>query len=430
MIMNRDAPPISRRRFTGAALAATAGLGMTTAGRSLARAETADVAMRAVTTGPMHHFVGYYDKCPWNATMRLLAVHRASFCDRQPVPGEAVEIGLIDLRDGNRLRVVDRTTAWSWQQGAMLQWLGSAPDREIIYNTFDGSDYRATIRDVETGATRTLPRPIYALSPDGRQAVSLPFDRLNRLRPGYGYMARPERLESVPVAAPTDDGVWWMDTTTGEHRLIVPIATLAALRPDQRFEGAEHWVNHLQFSPGGRRITFLHRWKKAADTGFTTRMLVARPDGSDLRVVWDHGMVSHFDWRDDRTMLAWARGADGRNRFWLKDVVTDEASVLGEGVLTADGHCSYAPDRRWLLDDTYPNRSDRNKQTLVLFRVADGARIDIGRYESMAAIIGKPYRCDLHPRWARDGRQVCIDSTHEGGRRQVFVADVSAIVGA
>jgi hypothetical protein len=418
--------PISRRRFTRSALAAGAGLGLISRSPANARAETADVAMKAVTSGPLHHFVGYYDKCPWNAPMRLLAVHRNTFRDRQPTPGEAVDIGLVDLRDGNRFRAVDRTAAWSWQQGAMLQWLGSAPDREIIYNTFDGTDYRATIRDVETGATRTLPRPIYALSPDGRQAVSLPFDRLNRLRPGYGYMARPERLESDP--APADDGVWWIDTATGENRLIVPIARLAAHKPDARFDGAEHWVNHLQFSPGGTRITFLHRWKKPDGKGFTTRMLVARPDGSDLRIVWDHGMISHFDWRDDRTMLAWAKGDDDRNRFWLRDVLTGESSVVGDGVLTVDGHCSYSPDRRWILDDTYPDRSDRDRQTLILFRVADGKRFDIGRYEASGAIVGKPYRCDLHPRWSRDGRQVCVDSTHDEGRRQVFVADVADIV--
>jgi len=36
-------------------------------------------------------------------------------------------------------------------------------------------------------------------------------------------------------------------------------------------------------------------------------------------------------------------------------------------------------------------------------------------------------RCDLHPRWSRQGTQVCFDSVHEGPR-QMYVCDVSAVV--
>jgi putative transposase len=36
-------------------------------------------------------------------------------------------------------------------------------------------------------------------------------------------------------------------------------------------------------------------------------------------------------------------------------------------------------------------------------------------------------RCDLHPRWSPDGRQVCIDSAHEG-ERQMYIVDVSELV--
>ena len=36
-------------------------------------------------------------------------------------------------------------------------------------------------------------------------------------------------------------------------------------------------------------------------------------------------------------------------------------------------------------------------------------------------------RCDLHPRWSADGRQVSIDSV-AGGDRQIVLIDVSDIV--
>lgn len=379
---------------------------------------------RPVSRGPLHHFFGYYDKCPWNASGRYLLAHQSGFCDRQPNPGEAVRVGLIDTHDGDRFLPLDRTAAWSWQQGAMLQWLGANPDRQIIYNTFDGTDYRATIRDIETNQARTLPKPIYAVSGDGTQAVTLPFDRLNRLRPGYGYMARPERAADDP--APADDGIGWMNVSNGDHRLIIPLARLATNQPDARFSGAQHWVNHLQFNPSGSWFTFLHRWKAPEARGWQTRMYVARPDGSDLRLIWDHGMVSHFDWRDDHTLLAWVRTAEGANAFALRDIHTGATSVLGAGVLTQDGHCSYSPDRNWALTDTYPDR-DR-LQHLMLFHPATNRTIGLGAFFEPPNLTG-PFRCDLHPRWDRQGKQVCFDSTHRDGQRQIYVVNVAAIVG-
>lgn len=428
-MLNPDTP-MHRRAFGTALAAMIAAPGLTRRVRARDDAprqvDVSDrITVRAVTKGPLHHFVGYYDKHPWNGNGRYLAVHQSPFADRQANPGEAVRIALVDLQDGDRVLPVDSTTAWSWQQGAMLQWLGSAPDRLLIYNSFDGTDYRATIRDIESGQVRTIARPVYTVSADGTQAISLPFDRLNRLRPGYGYMARDERFPNDP--APKEDGLWHVDLESGESKLIIAIAALAETHPDDRFQGAEHWVNHAVFNPGGTRFTFLHRWKRPEERSWTTRQYTARPDGSDLRLLWDHGMVSHFDWRDDRTMLAWVRTESGDNRFALRDVETNATEIVGEGLLTVDGHCSYSPDRKWILNDTYPNRE--RKQTLMLYRVADGRRFDIAHLLEPTSFTG-PYRCDLHPRWNRDGTQVCVDSTHDGTHRQVYIADVSSVVSA
>jgi hypothetical protein len=66
-------------------------------------------------------------------------------------------------------------------------------------------------------------------------------------------------------------------------------------------------------------------------------------------------------------------------------------------------------------------------RTLILFHLASGRRIDIGRFYAPPELQG-PVRCDLHPRWSRDGKMICFDSAHEG-TRQVYVINATEIVG-
>lgn len=419
---------LSRRGFL-AALAGTASAAVRTRRARASEGRDAPALVRAATSGPRFHFFGYYDKCPWDAAGRRLLAMEAEFCDRQPKPGETLALGTVDLGGGGEFVPFDATPAWSWQQGCMLQWLGPRADREVVYNVLFEGRYASVVRDLDGGATRRLPLPVYAVSRDGRQAVSLDFARLDRLRPGYGYCALPEARPEV--RAPEDDGIWWMDLAGGAHRLIVPLAWAARHRPDERFGGAHHWFNHLQFNPSGTRFIFLHRFRAPGGTRWWTRLYTAKPDGTDIRLHADGGMVSHFDWRDDRTILAWARLPDpkdpagaAKERFYLFDVESGSAEVFAEGVLTQDGHVSFSPDGRWVLSDTYPDA--KRLQTLILYRVSDRRRVDVARFHAPERFQG-PFRCDLHPRWNRDGTQVCIDSTHEGGR-QIYTIDVRRIV--
>lgn len=409
--------PLPRRRFLASAAVAAVGL------RSGAKDAAYPVPAKAVTTGPKHHFFGYYDKCPWDATGRYLLAMESDFADRQPKPGEELTVGMVDLKDGDKYVPLDKTAAWSWQQGTMLQWVGAAATTEVIYNAVADKQNVAVIRDVRTGKTRTLPRPVYALSADGKKAVTLDFARLHRLRPGYGYATVPETLADDP--APEKLGVWLMDTATGKSDLVVSLKQLAGHRPDARFDGAEHWVNHLQFNPSATRFVFLHRWKKPADKSWQTRLYTAKPDGIDLRLHLDDGMTSHFDWRDDGTLLAWARTKKDGDQFYLIPVADGPPKVVYADVCDRDGHCSYSPDRKWVLNDTYPDK-ESNRQ-LMLLNVATGRRHDLNKFASPAKLAG-PFRCDLHPRWNRDGTRVCIDSAHEP-TRQVYVLDVREIVG-
>jgi len=378
------------------------------------------VEARPVTSGPRHHFFGYYEKTPWDAAGRYLLAMETTFVDRPPTADDVAVIGLIDTANGNEWQALAQTTAWNWQQGAMLQWLPAAPDRLIIYNVRDEDGFHSAILDVRTGETRELPRPIYAISPDGGSAFSLDFERVADTRPGYGYAGVEDAGRDDLY--PADEGIYRMDLETGENALIISLGDIARHRPDEDALQMKHWFNHIQVNTDGSRIAFLHRWNPGEMR--KTRCFTANPDGSDVYLLAADDMTSHYDWRDTTHILAWARKHGVGDRYFLMADRTQDKEVVGEGILTTDGHCSYSPDARWVLTDTYPD--EEHKRTLLLFKPDENRRVDLGRFYAPPELPGE-IRCDLHPRWSRDGRMICFDSAHEG-TRQMYVMDVSQIV--
>ncbi len=399
--------------------------------------------VRPVTRGPLHHFFGYYDKSPWNKSGRFLLAHEVDFNDRAPVAGDRVGVGLVHLNDGNRFERLSESVAWNWQQGSMAQWHPADPERLFVHNDCRDGRFVGVVRDVEKGEQVVYERPIYALLPDGRTGFSLEFGRLAVHRPGYGYAGCLDPF--ADIQAPAGDGIWRVDLDSGRSDLLVSLAELAARDPKPSMSGAWHYVNHIQPSRGGQRIAFFHIWHRDAGS-WEVRLYTCRADGADLRCLLDTGFISHYDWRDDDTILVWANRPGASARFLLlshgvgaasaaklseSERIAAEAAptggvrVFGGASLVVDGHCTFSPDGRWVLNDTYPD--GHQMRTLMVVRVADEQRIDMARLYSPKSRWWGEIRCDLHPRWSRDGSRVCVDSVHEG-MRQLYVVDVSGVV--
>jgi hypothetical protein len=93
------------------------------------------------------------------------------FCDRQPKPGEELTLGVVDLKNKDNYFAFDTTAAWCWQQGTMLQWLGSASDKTVVYNSVKDRQYISVLRDVK-GDNDPAATDLRGNN-DGKQAVSL-----------------------------------------------------------------------------------------------------------------------------------------------------------------------------------------------------------------------------------------------------------------
>jgi len=406
-------------------LRAAGAVALASAARPLRAADRPFAPVRPITRGPKLHWFAYYDKLQVDPSGRYALGMEVDFEHRSPRPDDVVRVGMVDLRDGDRWIELGESRAWNWQQGCMLQWLpGSAT--EVLWNDREGDRFVCRILDVKTKAARTLPAPVYCVSPDAAWGVSPDFRRLNDCRPGYGYAGLPD--PNRDVRAPGDAGIWKIDLKTGRSDLLIPFAEAVKVPGlPAGAEEAKHWFNHLLVSPDGTRFVFLHRWRGPKEgKGFGTRMFTVGADGKDPHVLDPHGKTSHFIWRDPSHVLAWAWHPSKGEKFHLYTDQTDRVEAVGPEKMTVNGHCSYLPGNRWILNDTYPDKDRR--QTLYLYGVESGERVELGRFDSPKAYAGE-WRCDLHPRFAPDGRSVIIDSPHGGDGRQMYVVDIAGIVG-
>ncbi len=421
-----------------------------------------------------HTWFGYYDTCPWSRDSLRLLAHRARFCDRFPSPTDPCEIGFIEEwnTDAPRFVTLSESTAWNWQQGARLQWAMIDGAERIVFNDRRGGRPSCVILNPDGSEHRVLPEPVYAISPDGANAVTLDFARLSRLRPEYGLPGLTDPHADDP--APAGSGIDSLDLDSGERRLIVDIASLdARVAPGETAPsgGALHQhVNHLMFNPSGTRFCFMHRFERT-DGILHSRLFTSDINGRDVRLLFE-GMVSHYAWRDDETILAWAGrrsllgGATstrspaqsamslarrtlkpvyyalGKPRILMNKILKDSYLLIGDtegapveafarGELMTDGHCTFSPGGgggdpgRWVLTDGYPDMKGR--QPLFVWDTSEGAGVEIARLETPRSLDGD-VRVDLHPRFSRDGGLVCVDSAMDGGRR-MYVFDVSSITG-
>jgi len=406
----------TRREFLAQAAAGAASLAFTQ--------DESLPPVRTITKGPKIHWFGYYDKLEIDPGNRYVLGMEAAFEHRAPTADDVIKVGMVDLQDGDRWIELGESRAWCWQQGCMLQWLpGSKTD--VIWNDREGDRYVSHILDVTTRKRQTLPGPIYAVSPDARTAISTDFRRLADERPGYGYAGIPDPNKDVLV--PADSGIWTMDLKSGEIRLLFSTADAVKIPwPQGSWEGAKHRFNHLLYSPDGSRFCFLHRWKPPGAKAHTTRMITMNADGSQPHVLIAPPMASHFIWRDPTHILCFARHPSHGDRFYLYEDRTDKVEVIGKDVMIVDGHCTYLPGNRWILNDTYPDA--KRLQHPYLFEVASGRRLPLGHFLSPREYQGE-WRCDTHPRFSPDGRKVVIDSPHGGEGRQLHLIDISGIVG-
>ena len=360
------------------------------------------------------YFFGYYDKCPWDATGRYILCMRAKDTWSKPDPLGVADILIIDTTGEVQTKVLASTHCWNVQQGCMAQWLGPDFSSRVIFNDIREGRYVSVVKEVKSGKEIVLPLPVYSVSADGKTALSLDFSRLHNLRPGYGYAELPETTEGKIL--PDTTAIWKLDIGSGKTTELLKYTDFARFqpRPEMEEKGSVHKVNHLMISPDGKRFMVLYRW--FCGQRKYTRLITCGIDGNDMYLLSDDDMVSHCYWKNDSEILAFERKKDGGPGYYLMKDKTQEWTHLWPK-LNNDGHPSYSPvDGNVVVFDTYPN-----KARIQEVKVASDLDLEGSQINTIAKVFA-PFkydndtRCDLHPRWSRDGKKVCVDSVFEGHR--------------
>ena len=416
-----------------------------------------DARLVATTPTDANVFFGFHDITPWSPDgEKLLCLRLDPEWQTLADSGGVADICVWEPAKG-RLGRVGKTSCWNFQQAARQQWLIDGSDR-FTFNSCDASgSCIATVANNDGSEGGSFEGGLYALCPDGVSAISPDFDVLADRWPAYGY-----RILRGSSASKTADqvGLWRTDLYSGERKLLISLATvLAGWQGTDSADG--HFLTHPVFSPDGNRLVFLHRFF-AADGGSYTRMLCCQSDGSNLRVLADE-KVSHFDWVDSNTLLAWARFTGGGlaqarasgalnaplirpllnlvRKFsgrWKKRMLAEAyyslaadgsgaRQKIGWPALDQDGHPMVARAHDWVVTDTYPDAS--GFLTLILWNRHTGQRIDVACFKDGVTTDDSDAKCDLHPRWNRDETQIAVDYC-VGGLRGIAVIDVSDLVGA
>lgn len=352
------------------------------------------------------YFFGYYDKSPWDQTDRYCLGLQVKTSDKILASEEKASIVIFDSFNENKYRIVGSTVCWNIQQGCMLQWLGPDYGSQIIYNDFRNNKYCSILLDVILMREKILSLPVYCVASSGKFALSLDFSRLHRLRPGYGYQNIPDKTSLQKC--PDQTCVWFLNLESNENRHVLTYADLMKFEPKKTMLNAEHKVNHIMINPSGTRFMFIHRW--ILNNRTYSRLITAGIDGKDIYYLSDNDMVSHCYWKNDEELIAFLRKEKTGNAYYLlKDKTQDYSIILKD--LKSDGHPSYSPDKKMIVTDCYPDKKRisklylcQNEKIKVIAEVFSPFKFD------------NEFRCDLHPRWNRQGNKICFDAVFEGKR--------------
>lgn len=408
---------------------------------------------------------GYYNYDTLSHDQTKILCNRSTVDGVAPTKGQEIELGYYDIstREWHHIGYSD---SWNWQQGSMLQWIsGTGNENKVIYNLSKDGHLISRIHDIATGKDRDIDWPIYGITPDGKNSISLDLERSYWCR-AYHYqsVANPEKEGRVYE----EDGIFNIDLQRNTRERILSIQDI--IKQDYRpyFENQKHWVEHIMISPSGTQFCFLHRFSSVTNVmEYSTRLMIANIDGTNLQCIegWDKVRWSHFGWcKDDAFVIYTYYPPNIKETRSIKTLISPKTlSVSGltkkailkfgelfpsriakrmgsaisnyqyyrrnvEGLYEMvrdidnrecriDGHPSFTYDGDYMITDTYGDR--KSWQSLYVYNIKTRKIKILGRF--FANHNKRPSSCDLHPKLSKNNNFIVVDTAYDDKHHMILL---------
>ncbi len=360
-----------------------------------------------------HYFFGYYDMRATQGTRHL--AHRVQFMDRLPEKTDVAQLGYLEK---GTFTPFASTTAWNFQQGAMLQYHPFLKDT-VYYNVFKDGKERTVTHNYSTGKKKYTDRATACISPDGKWGMAVNFARIFEFRAGYGYAESVD--ENQNVHAPENDGIFLTDMENGISKLLVSYKELAKI---SGYTG-KILINHITFNPSSNRyVALLREFPTPTKTWSTT--LIAGDLKGKVWVLPPIDYASHYIWQDEKYLIIHC--TIEKNKKSLYNINTDDGTFIELDMpyfhqfSQGDIHCNVSPDGKYVIGDGYPIE---NYRWIVARNLKTGATRTLLKSKTVKPSTND-IRCDLHNRFVFDGKYISYDTT-ENGIRQIALIPIEIL---
>ena len=363
-------------------------------------------------------FFGYYDLKAYDDSDRYHLCNMANFEDRLQTPDDILELGVIDLDNGN-FEKIDETKSWNFQQGAMLQWSRCEKD-VVFYNVYENGEYMTVKKNIKTGAKSYCPA-CANISRDGKYGLKVNFMRIFDFRPGYGYCNTKDPY--FDIAQPENDGVFLVDIEKGTEKLILTYPDMVKAIGVSGLEGDKFVVNHITFNPKGDRFMLLLRNFPEEGKTWGTALIVSDLEGN-MKSYMGLSLYSHYDWMGDYDLFGFCKHDDVNDLFNVNINTEEWTRIANHGLTNRDSHCWFTKDKSMFIGDTYPDKEGYRQIYLYDFKKEEYTKL-IDAYSPWHPSKITDIRTDLHNRFNTKETKISYD-TVQNGKREIAELDFEA----